>query len=674
MVGRGRPGTLLQGVVFHGGLDRGLGFPSGHVAVAAALATAVGVYLGRTGRRVVWVAVALVGIARIFVGAHLPVDVVGGVALGWAVGALVHVLFGTPDGGADEGRVAAALGGVTRVPFELARASVDSRASTPFYADTASGERWFLKAVGHVQRDADLLFKGWRVLTRRGIEDEAPFATSKQQVDHEAYLSLLAARAGVRTPRFVATGSNDGTSVLVFERVDARPLDQLEPAAITDTVLVELWGEVARMRAARIAHRDLRLANVLLGCDGRLWLVDFGFAEAAASDHRLAQDVAELLASSALVVGVERAVSAACAGVGVDALAEAVPLLQPLALSAATRNPLRKGGDTLRELRAAAAATVASDEPPLEPLSRIRPRTLVLLTGALFGVHLLLPQVGELGRTLDSLRTVEPTWLVVAVMCSAGTYLAAGAAQLGAASQPLSYIRTTAVQVATTFANRITPASLGGAGVNVRYLQRSGSSRTEAYAAVGLNSAAGLIVHVVAIVVVVILVGRHGVAFVHLPPRGEVLVGLPVVLVGAGVVCWSPLGRHRLLPPLREGAGAVVGVLGRPVKALELFGGSAAVTALYVLALCASLEAFHSPVPIVEVAAVYLAGAAIAAAAPTPGGLGAMEAALVAGLTGLGAPSGPAIAGVLAFRLVTFWLPILPGWLVFRHLLRQQVL
>lgn len=674
LVGRGRPGEFLQDVLFRGGPVGGLGFPSGHAAVAAALATAAGAYLGRTGRRVAWAGVAMVGIARIFVGAHLPVDVIGGVALGWMIGALVHLVFGSPDGAADEATVIAAMGAVTDVPFELTRASVDARASTPFYVDTATGERWFVKAVGHLQRDADLAFKAWRVLTRRGIEDEAPFATPKHQVEHEAYLSLLADRATVHTPRFVSAVSNGGTALLVFERVDARALDQLEATAISDALLSQLWAEVTRLRAARIAHRDLRLANVLLGSDDRPWLVDFGFAEAGASDHRLAQDVAELLASSALVVGVDRAVAAARDALGRDALAAAVTLLQPLALSSATRRALRNDHEALNRLRAAAAAAAEVDEPSLEPLARIRPRTVVLLAGAFFGLHLLLPQVGELRRTLDALRAVEPSWLAVATLCSIGTYLAAGLSQLGAVARPLPYIRTTTVQVASSFANRITPGGLGGAGVNIRYLQKSGLDRDDAYAGVALNTAAGAIVHVVAIVGVVLLVGRHGVDFVHLPSRAPLLVGLTVALAGAGLLLWSRLGRHRLLASLRVAVGAVVTVLRRPVKAVELFGGSAAVTGLYILALCASLEAFHSPVPLMEVAVVYLAGAAVAAAAPTPGGLGAMEAALVAGLTGLGAPSGPAIAGVLAFRLVTFWMPILPGWLVFRRLMREHLL
>src|SRR5437016_1415113 len=98
IVGRGRPLELLHGVVVRGQPTIGFGFPAGHVAVAAALATAAAPYLGRVGRRLVWAWVVIVAIARMYVGAHLPVDTIGGAALGWTIGSLVHLAFGAPDG------------------------------------------------------------------------------------------------------------------------------------------------------------------------------------------------------------------------------------------------------------------------------------------------------------------------------------------------------------------------------------------------------------------------------------------------------------------------------------------------------------------------------------------------------------------------------------------------
>ena len=98
LVNRDRPGGFFPDVVFRGPMESGLGYPSGHAAVAAAIVTAAAPYLGRTGRRLAWGGVAVVGTARMYVGVHLPVDVVGGAALGLSLGGLVHLIFGAPSG------------------------------------------------------------------------------------------------------------------------------------------------------------------------------------------------------------------------------------------------------------------------------------------------------------------------------------------------------------------------------------------------------------------------------------------------------------------------------------------------------------------------------------------------------------------------------------------------
>jgi undecaprenyl-diphosphatase len=105
------------------------------------------------------------------------------------------------------------------------------------------------------------------------------------------------------------------------------------------------------LRDRRLAHRDLRLANVFVAADGAVWMIDFGFSELAASDTLLANDVAELLAATSLTVGVDRAVAAAEAVIGPEATASALPRLQPWALSGATRTALKERSGHLDELR-----------------------------------------------------------------------------------------------------------------------------------------------------------------------------------------------------------------------------------------------------------------------------------------------------------------------------------
>jgi glycosyltransferase 2 family protein len=100
----------------------------------------------------------------------------------------------------------------------------------------------------------------------------------------------------------------------------------------------------------------LRLANIFLAADGDVWLIDFGFSELAASNALLATDLAELVASSALHVGAERAVTGAAAAVGSDGLRGALDRLHAWALSGATRTALQERAGLLDDLRARIAA------------------------------------------------------------------------------------------------------------------------------------------------------------------------------------------------------------------------------------------------------------------------------------------------------------------------------
>src|SRR5450755_3230594 len=151
----------------------------------------------------------------------------------------------------------------------------------------------------------------------------------------------MAERAGVRVPgvdRVIKAA--DGTALLVMDRVDGSSLRQFPAQQISDDLLRRLWAEVATLHRAGIAHRSLRAANVMADGDMLPWLTDFSFSELAATQRQKDLDLAELLSSLAILAGPDRAVSSAAAVIGAQALAAAVPLLQPLALSAATRHAI----------------------------------------------------------------------------------------------------------------------------------------------------------------------------------------------------------------------------------------------------------------------------------------------------------------------------------------------
>jgi undecaprenyl-diphosphatase len=278
--------------------------------------------------------------------------------IGWVAGAGTLVLLGAPSRRPTADAVRRALAGVGLVLTELEAASVDARGSTPYFGAGPDGSRYFVKVLGEDQRSADLLFRLYRSIQRRDLGDERPFSSLRRAVEHEAFVALAARDLGVRTPRVRAVASVEPNGfVLAYDAVEGRSLDRLEPAQITDDVLEAIWGQVGKLRSHRIAHRDLRLANVFLGADGEAWMIDFGFSELAASDLLLANDVMELVASSSVVVGPERATAHAKATVDPTTLAEARDRLHPWAMSGATRSAIKSDPELLDDLRQRLDAT-----------------------------------------------------------------------------------------------------------------------------------------------------------------------------------------------------------------------------------------------------------------------------------------------------------------------------
>jgi tRNA A-37 threonylcarbamoyl transferase component Bud32/membrane-associated phospholipid phosphatase len=352
-------------------------FPAGNVAVAAALATAARPMLRQNWRRRSWYVVWLVGFAQMYLGTAYLTDIIGGVALGMGIGAGVLLVLGAPGGNLSAAAVERALSAAGIDAPEVRRASVDARGSAPFFVRTGDDQELFAKAVGKEQRNADLLFKVSRLVLYRELEDEVPYVSPKQQIEHEALLSLLAERAGVRTPPIVVTtNAPDGATLLAMKRISGRGLDDLAEGDAEAVPLDGIWEQVRVLRAAGMAHRDLRQANVLVDSEGAPWLIDFGFAEIGASQHRLNQDIAEMLASLACLVGPEAPLASAINVLGKDAVLAAMPLLQPPALSTATRTDLKARPGLLEEIRRTAEQMTGERLPPLERLTRLprRPR------------------------------------------------------------------------------------------------------------------------------------------------------------------------------------------------------------------------------------------------------------------------------------------------------------
>ncbi|MFB7331922.1 lysylphosphatidylglycerol synthase domain-containing protein [Streptomyces adustus] len=314
---------------------------------------------------------------------------------------------------------------------------------------------------------------------------------------------------------------------------------------------------------------------------------------------------------------------------------------------------------------------------PVEParLERVRPRTLISFIAGAIGAYFLLTQLTHI-EFATVFSDAQWGWVVAAVLFSALSYVAAAMSLLGFVPERVPFLRTVGAQVAGSFVKIVAPAAVGGVALNTRFLQRAGVRPGLAVASVGASQLFGLGCHILMLLSFGYLTGTEKTP--SLSPSRTVIAGLLTVAVLVLVVTSVPLLRKFIVTRVRSLFAGVVprmlDVLQRPQKLVTGIGGMLLLTACFVMCLDASIRAFGGDsvsVSIASVAVVFLAGNALGSAAPTPGGVGAVEATLTVGLIAVGLPKEVAAPAVLLFRLLTLWLPVLPGWLAFNHLSRR---
>ncbi|MFE7551821.1 flippase-like domain-containing protein [Streptomyces gardneri] len=317
---------------------------------------------------------------------------------------------------------------------------------------------------------------------------------------------------------------------------------------------------------------------------------------------------------------------------------------------------------------------------PVEPvrLERIKPRTLVSMIAGAVAAYFLLSQIAS--TPMSTVRDADWWWVTAAVLFSAISYLAAAMSLLGFVPERVGFWRTVVAQVAGSFVKIVAPPAVGGVALNTRFLQRSGVRPGLAVASVGASQLFGLGSHILLLLLFGYLTGTE--KSQSFTPSRTVIAGLLTVAVIVLVVTAIPFMRKFVSTRLRSLFAGVVprmlDVLQRPMKLLTGIGGMLLLTGAFVFCLDASIRAFghgNYAVSYASVAVVFLAGNALGSAAPTPGGIGAVEGALIAGLvTFAQLPIEVATPAVLLYRLLTLWLPVLPGWICFNWLTKRGAL
>jgi uncharacterized protein (TIRG00374 family) len=650
------------------------------LAGLVAYATMVGLVGRPAWRNALWVAVGVYSVVHVGV-LHTPLlTLLITVIAGRAIGLAVRYVAGSTSERPGALAIATALRAAELPVRAIRRIRTNGTAESGsrHYAVTTAEGALDIVVFDRDQQAAGLFYRIYRSVRLLGPVSRAAPLSVDRVVERRALLSYAAEDAGVPTPRLRAlVRVGPEAAVLAFDHHDGTTLARRNPGC-SDEELGHIWDAVARLHARKVTHRGLTADRILLTGDtgdSQVMLLDPGDGDVAASDLQIRLDVAQLLAELSLYVGPDRTSRLALGKSKAHELLAVVPLLQPVVLARSTRKALRRHRDLLPSLRTKLLAAVPGVEVAPVRLERIRLRTLLTMVAGAAAVYLL---AGELARASlgSTLREANWQWGIVALALSASTYIGATISLSGFVAARLSFFRTLLVQVAGSFITLVTPAAVGGAALNIRYLQRKKIPAAVAAASVGVAQVVAFVLHIVLIVVFAAVAGSSAKEHIQ-PPRWAwyVLAGLVVLALAVLAI---PAGRRalraRVSPTLGQVVPRLLDVAQQPVKLARGIGGALLLSLSYILCLAACVAAFGRSVPIASIAVVYLTGSAIGSILPTPGGLGGVEAALTAGLTAAGLPGAVAVSAVLLFRLLTFWLPVPFGWAAMTYLEREQAL
>ncbi len=597
--------------------------------------------------------------------------------LGWTVGLATRYTLGTPTTRPSGMQVADALERAG-FPITLLRAARNTSSGRQYSAHTRDGDRLRVIVFDRDLEGAGLAASAWRQLRLRTDPANPRGFSMRAQIEHAAMMSYAASAAGGVVPHLrVASEVGPDSTLLAYDHIDGTSFADLEDGTVTDGDLESAFRAVRTLHDERIVHRSLSAEQFIRATDSTVWLAGVQHGTIAASDVQERIDLAELLCTAALLSDAARSVAAGARVFGADRLVRALPALQLVALSPDTRRRRRGNPALLASLRdeLVALRPSAADAEQLE-LRRIKPRTLLTIVAGSIAAYVLLSQLTQVDL-IGLVRSADWRWALAALGLSFITFIGASLSLSGFVPEQLSHVRTFAAQLAAGFATLVSPPTIGAVAVNVRYLTKSGLHPALAAASVGVSQVFAFFIHISLLFATGLAAGTQS-DLSFTPPRAAVIGVIAVALGLSLLLLFGPVRKtiaDRVRPILKEVGPRLLTVAQRPWKMVEGIGGILLLNAAFAACMIACVEAFGGGLQNwAAIALVYLAGSTLGQAAPTPGGLGAVEAAYVAGLTLAGLDPGIAVSATLLFRLLTFWLPTLPGYWCFNWLQRVGAL
>lgn len=645
-------------------------YPPVRITVLAAVFFVSGPELTRPSRRLMMTLLLIVAVSATARTDGYPAGIFGAIALGWALAAAIHLVLGSPDGAPDPTEVETDLASVGLAVDDLVVSPVQAWGEKAYSGTSSDGTPLRIVVIGRDATDAQLLTKIGRFLW---YKDSGPVLSfSRQgQIEHRAFALLLAERAGVRVPSVVSASTigSRGDATLVLDSVKGTTLDQLSHEQITDDFLVDTWNELSKLHDAGITHGGIWSQTFLLTDSGAAF-TDLPTANTTPDSDAYYLDRVALLATLADSVGDDRAIAAAQSSLGKEGLAALLPYLQTTALPRVNRRSADGLKKLCSRLRDEVSTATGVEAPKLEELRRVAPSSILIAAFTILGMYLL---IGQFAHVEWATMFKDAHWLWVPVVFLLAWVPIAGLSMslLGSVSKPLPLRPVVMLEIGTKF------TGLAGGGVTtfalqVRFFQKQGLKSAVAVTSSLLNSVASGFTEVVFLLIALIF----GASAFSLSKggsggsgglSGKIFLAAIVIAVITAIAFTIPGLRHRvskfLIPQIHAAKENLAAVMKNPRKGLQMLAGNALSQIFYALVLWAALHTYGESLGLMQLIIINTLASILGGIAPVPGGIGVIEAGLIAGFTAAGIPDQQAIAATFTARLFTAYLPPIWGWL-----------
>jgi uncharacterized protein (TIRG00374 family) len=353
--------------------------------------------------------------------------------------------------------------------------------------------------------------------------------------------------------------------------------------------------------------------------------------------------------------------------------------LQRSALDPVTVAALKDHKNLLPRLREAVAAGAGIEVPKLAEAKRVSWPNLLFAVGSLIGIWLIIGILSDAGDSLDAIKGASWGWVALTFVFAQLPVVAEGWALVGAAVGQIPFGRCVALETSNTF-TALVGGDVAVFALRVRFFQRQGYDAEAAVSAGAIATTASWTVKTLLFLVAI----PFAAGSFHAPSdsggdQAAVWIILAVILavgIAATLIALVPrlrrLVSRKIRPHLLNIWANVKTIATEPHKIVYVLAGSTLAQLLVILALGASLHAVGQHASIATLIAVNTLAAILGGAVPVPGGLGVVEAGLIAGLTSVGIPQDQAVAAVLIQRLFTSYLPPVWGFLTLTWMRRRE--